>query len=101
MDNTENNQANYEFPENVFGDFDNEDIPNIINYDNNFDIDINVLIPMMNAAMNDAINDAMNDEINDEMNDEIDPIHVICEMTEEVPLRKKPRLHFTYEDIEN
>jgi hypothetical protein len=89
MDNIENNQANYEFHENVFGDFDNGDIPNIVNYDHNFDVNINVLMPIMNEAINYV------------MNDEPDQIHIICEMTEEVPLRKKPRLHFTYEDIEN
>ena len=89
IENNQNNQANYEFHENVFGDFDNGDIPNIVNYDHNIDVNINVLIPIINEAINYGIND------------EPDQIHVICEMTEEVPLRKKPRLHFTYEDIEN
>lgn len=89
MDNIENNQndqANFNFAENIFGegDFGNEEIPNIIIYDNNFDIDINVLIPIIHEVIN----------------EEADPRHIICEMNEEVPLRKKPRLHFTYEDIE-
>lgn len=78
-------QNDLDFPENIFDDLGNDEIENIYNFDeyNNLDIDINLLIELINEPIYEDI------------------INVICEITEEVPLRKKPRLHFHYQVIEN
>ena len=77
---------NLEFPEDIFDDLENDNVEfmDIIEYQDNFDVNINLLI--------EVLNDAIDDE---------EEVNVICEMDEEVPLRKKIRLYFNYEVIEN
>lgn len=71
-----------EYPANIFDDVGDGD--GDFDYDPNLDmdIDLNLLIQLLD------------DTINEEH------IHVICEITEDVPLKKKPRLHFHYHTIE-
>lgn len=77
---------NLEFPEDIFDDLENDNVEfmDIIEYQDNFDVNINLLIEVLNDAI-----------------DEEEEVNVICEMDEEVPLRKKIRLYFNYEVIEN
>ena len=81
----ENIQLDLDFPEDIFDDIvnDNVEIMDNFDYNDNFDININLLIEVLNNSINE------------------EQINVICEMDEEVPLRKKTRLYFHYEDIEN
>lgn len=78
-------ENNLEFPEDIFDDLENDNVEfmDIIEYQDNFDVNINLLI--------EVLNDAIDEE----------EVNVICEMDEEVPLRKKNRLYFNYEVIEN
>ena len=77
---------NLGFPEDIFDDLENDNVEfmDIIEYQDNFDVNINLLIEVLNDAI-----------------DEEEEVNVICEMDEEVPLRKKIRLYFNYEVIEN
>jgi hypothetical protein len=79
MDNIE---RNFEFPDNIFDD--------IGDGDGEFDYDLNGVINVDFDILIQLLNETMDEE----------PINVICEITEEVPLKKKPRLHFNYEIIE-
>lgn len=82
MDNIENE---LDFPENIFDDANNDNgvIEEIIDYNDIFMVEMNDLI------------DIMNEPINEEA------VNVICEMDEDVPLKKKPCLAFQYNIIEN
>lgn len=83
----DNIQLGFNLNEDIFDDFGNYDIEfiDVFDYSDDLNDNIELLIQVMNETLND---------------DEPE-VNVICEITEDVPLRKKPRLHFLYHVIEN
>ena len=83
MNNIQN--SDFEFPADIFNDPGNSELDgmDVQDYNNNLVFDLDLVISVVNDTVNEPA------------------INVIRNMDEEVPLLKKPRLHFHYENIES
>ena len=83
MNNIQN--SDFEFPADIFNDPGNSDLDvmDVQDYNNDLLFALDVVISVLNDTVNEPA------------------INIISNMDEEVPLLKKPRLHFHYENIES